>query len=86
MKCIVQQTFYNTFSGCIEGEVRLVNGKTKLEGTVEVCHNDLWGLISDERWDTEDATVVCKQLGLPSKGEWHRQSHLDLQLSIIGPI
>ena len=63
-------------SGCIEGEIRLVNGNTKLEGTVEVCRNDLWGLVSDERWDTEDATVVCKQLGLPSGGEH--------QLSILG--
>lgn len=31
--------------------------------TVEVCYNNLWGLISDPGWDDNDALVVCKSLG-----------------------
>ena len=51
------------FIGCTEGEVRLVNGNTENEGTIEICRHDLWGLISDSDWENSDAEVVCRQLG-----------------------
>ena len=51
---------------CKEGEIRLVNGKTENEGTIEICFDDLWGLISDSDWDNGDAEVVCRQLGYSS--------------------
>ena len=54
--------------GCVENALRLVGGPTELEGTVEVCVNNMWGLIGDGSWDDADADVVCRQLGLPTGG------------------
>ena len=53
---------------CVEGEVRLVGGETDSEGTIEVCLNSVWGLITDAGWDQNDAHVVCRQLNLPIDG------------------
>ena len=37
-------------------------------GTVEVCINEIWGLISDNGWDNTDSSVVCRQLGYGPQG------------------
>ncbi len=50
--------------GCLTGAVRLVNGFRTSEGRVEVCSNNVWGTVCDVAWGSDDATVVCRQLGL----------------------
>ena len=37
-------------------------------GTIEICYQNVWGLIADQNWDNNDAKVVCRQLGYNTEG------------------
>ena len=54
--------------GCEDGDIRLMDGINNSSGRVEFCHEGEWGTICDDRWRTRHATVVCRQLGLPTEG------------------
>jgi hypothetical protein len=43
---------------------RLMGGKNKYEGRVEVLYNDVWGTVCDDGFNEKNAMVVCKQLNL----------------------
>ena len=50
-------------TGCQYGEIRLANGRVETEGRVEVCINDTWGTVCDDRFTNTNAAVVCQQIG-----------------------
>lgn len=44
-------------------EIRLVDGKDKYEGRVEVKYRGVWGTICDDDFGSDEAKVLCRQLG-----------------------
>lgn len=55
--------------GCDEGDIKLVNQNgNDNEGTVLMCLDGLWSMISDQGWDSNEAEVVCRSLGFQTEG------------------
>lgn len=48
--------------------VRLAGSENSYEGRVEIWYSGVWGTICDEDWDSTDAIVVCRMLGLRTEG------------------
>ena len=55
---------------------RLVNGSTPSEGRVEICIDSVWGTVCDDYWGTNDAKVVCRQLGYSDQSKFVRDLYV----------
>ena len=53
---------------CDEGDIRLAGRNTSMEGRVEICVSGVWGTVTDDGWTSNDARVVCRQLGFSDEG------------------
>ena len=45
-----------------------MNGSGPHEGRVKICVNKIWGTVCSNNWNTEDANIVCRQLGFLPRG------------------
>ena len=73
ISCIITMPFSIT-AICSDGQVKVI-GETeddvkdgRLRGRVEVCLGGRFGTVCDETWNDQDASVVCRQLGLSPYG------------------
>ena len=54
---------------CNNGEVRLAGGPHPSEGQVEICYQGRWGSICRSGWGSNEAAIVCRQLGYQSESK-----------------
>ena len=71
---------------CNEGDVRLLAANGTLgvkKGRVEVCFNETWGTVADDGWSTNDAGVVCRQLGFTRSSKFISTRHLNIHIEPV---
>ncbi|XP_071831062.1 scavenger receptor cysteine-rich type 1 protein M160-like isoform X3 [Apostichopus japonicus] len=53
-----------------DGDIRLMDGATSLQGRLELYYNGKWGLVCDDEFDMDDAMVACLELGFGAPVEY----------------
>ena len=72
-----EHDFFFTEPECIPGTIRLAEGPTPIMGRVQICsqfgeENIIWqSLCGGFNWDTNEAKVVCRELGLPFQSRFY---------------
>lgn len=69
MRVFVCLLFIPGCSNNEQGNLRLVNGSSPLEGRLEICNSGRWGTVCDDVWGNPDADVACRQLGFSGTGK-----------------
>jgi deleted-in-malignant-brain-tumors protein 1 len=56
---------FPSFIECEDGDIQLVprEGDAENEGLIEYCSGGRWVVMCHDSWDTNDARVICRQLG-----------------------
>ena len=62
------RSFLTACTSAEQGNIRLANGSTPYEGRVELCYNNLWGTVCDDKWGNVDAGIAYRQLGFSPWG------------------
>ena len=45
----------------------MYGGQSDMEGTLEICYYNLWGLVASVEWDEDDTAVACRNMGYDSR-------------------
>lgn len=45
-------------------------------GRVEICVNNVFGTVCDDRWDKLEAKIVCRQLGIDGESKEYYNGHI----------
>ena len=84
--CSIADKSTIVFNNCTDGELRLIGGTNATLGAVQGCMNNAWGSVCNDGFSTNDATVVCRQLGFPITGaEAFRDASTRFNIS-TGPV
>ena len=75
----------NSVSVCYAGDIRLTGtGSTVSQGNVELCITNQFNAICGNVWSSNDAKVVCRQLGFNSSKFVLHKFHMCIILHYLG--